>query len=140
MTAARTAGSAAVCKAIPSAHSLLCDVTLAAMGRSRINTRKHWNQTSVLYTTHFPHPHFPHSSFSALLIIYIPHSAYFTESFSRYYFLHLSLCSALKSIPENKEKPSFRTCWRSSSNFRPTLFWLRILFWPKSKIRCMHCS
>ena len=67
--------------AIRSVHSLLCDVTLAAMGRSQINTGNSGVTPSVLYTTYFlPFafttlcifytPHFAHSSFSNLLIFY----------------------------------------------------------------------
>ena len=97
---------------------------------------------SLLCTPHFvpfvfSHSHFPHSALSTLLIFhtpvsrhssqsalskfYTPHFVYFTELSSRFNFRHLNLCSAPKSTTENKEKLSFRTCWRSSSNSRRTL-------------------
>ena len=81
--------------AIRSAHSLLCDVTLAAMGRLRINTGNSGITHSVLYT-----PYFLPFAFSTLCIFYTQHSTYFTEPSSRYNFPHLSICSALKSTTE----------------------------------------
>ena len=94
------------------------------MGRSRINTLNSGVTPSVLYTPYFLHflfftlcifytPHIAHSSFSTLRKFYTQHSTYFTEPSFRYKFPHLSFCPALKSTTENKEKLSFRTCWKS---------------------------
>ena len=117
-------------------YPLLCDVTLAAMGRSRINTGNNGVTPFVLYTPyllsfafstlHILHtPHFPTSSFSALLIFYtsqILHSALHVFHRTLFSLQFSSFKSLFRSqIDHTKQRKAFfRTCWKSFSNLRPT--------------------